>query len=71
MLDKTLSNLSLKTNASASTVATKTTISSNNNNSSKAEVHLKKYFEPNFKSDYSNRRDPTEEEIQEAFKFYN
>ena len=58
------SNNSNTSNASRSTATSKTT--SNN----KVEIQLKKYFEPSYKSDHINKREPTEEEILAAFKFY-
>ena len=60
------SNESNASNVSQSTAATKT--SSNNNN--KVEISLKKYFEPSYRSEHVNKREPTEDEIIAAFKFY-
>ena len=40
------------------------------NKPSKNEVNLKKFFEPSYMNDYINNKEPTEEEIQAAFKFY-
>ena len=59
------SNESNASNVSQSTAATKT--SSNNN---KVEISLKKYFEPSYRSEHVNKREPTEDEIIAAFKFY-
>ena len=58
------SNNSNTSNASRSTAASKTS------SSNKAEIQLKKYFEPSYKSDHINKREPTEDEILAAFKFY-
>ena len=60
------SNESNASNVSQSTAATKTSSNSNN----KVEISLKKYFEPSYRSEHVNKREPTEEEIIAAFKFY-
>ena len=60
------SNESNASNVSQSTAATKTSSSNNN----KVEISLKKYFEPSYRSEHVNKREPTEEEIIAAFKFY-
>ena len=62
--NSTSSNNSNTSNASRSTAATKTS------SSNKVEIQLKKYFEPSYKSDHINKREPTEDEILAAFKFY-
>ena len=60
------SNESNASNVSQSTAATKTSSSNNN----KVEISLKKYFEPSYRSEHVNKREPTEDEIIAAFKFY-
>ena len=60
------SNESNASNVSQSTAATKTSSNSNN----KVEISLKKYFEPSYRSEHVNKREPTEDEIIAAFKFY-
>ena len=64
--DSNSSNNSNASTASQSTAASKTSSSSSN----KPEIQLKKYFEPNYKSNHVNKREPTEEEVLAAFKFY-
>ena len=41
-----------------------------NNSNNKVEISIKKYFEPSFRSDHVNKRVPTEDDIINAFKFY-
>ena len=62
-----ISNESNASNVSQSTAATKTSSSNNNN---KVEISLKKYFEPSYRNEHVNKREPTEDEIIAAFKFY-
>ena len=38
--------------------------------SNKNEISLKKYFEPSNANQFAIKKEPTEEEIQKAFKFY-
>ena len=38
--------------------------------SNKNEISLKKYFEPSNSNEFDIKKEPNEEEIQKAFKFY-
>ena len=38
--------------------------------SNKNEINLKKYFEPSNTNEFIIKKEPTEEEIERAFKFY-
>ena len=38
--------------------------------SNKNEISLKKYFEPSNANQFAIKKEPTEEEIKKAFKFY-
>ena len=65
-LTKGLSSLSSTYTASIAQSPAPAKNSSNN----KVEISIKKYFEPSFRSDHVNKRVPTEDDIINAFKFY-
>ena len=65
-LTKGLSSLSSTYTASMSQSPAPAKNSSNN----KVEISIKKYFEHSFRSDHVNKRVPTEDDIINAFKFY-
>ncbi len=69
-MDKTLSGNSNSSNNSNVSNASRSTAASKTASSNKVEIQLKKYFEPSYKSDHLNKREPTEDEILAAFKFY-
>ena len=69
MVSKAQSNSSTNSNVSN---ASQSTATSNTSSSThiKQEIQLKRFFEPNYKSTHVIKREPTEEEIFAAFKFY-